>query len=111
MDAADFISPTGELTADLFPGIDLSAAVTAWINDALTRTSNPNAQRSWVLYRAYAHVADRMHAGLASESKGPASASRSDAQFRYWRTRANAHLAAFRSVMAPDGVVEVRPVW
>lgn len=112
MTAADFIQPTGELTTDLFPGVDLEAAVTAWIADAAARADNPNAQRSWVLHRAYATIADRMHAGLASESKAGASAARSAEQFRYWSRKAREHLAAYQAIAsAPSTVTEVRPVW
>lgn len=112
MDVTDFIQPAGELSEALFPGVDLEEAVAAWIADALTRTTNPNAQRSWVLHRAYSAVADRMHAGLASESKRGASAARAAEQFRYWSRKAATQLAAYQAVStARSAVTEVRPVW
>lgn len=110
--SADLISPVGELAASLFPGEDLETFVTAWLTDATERTDNLSAQRAWVYHRAYTHVANRMHAGLASESKGSASASRDASQFRYWARKAAAHLSAYRSAVGiTSSVAEVRSVW
>jgi hypothetical protein len=94
---ADFIHPTGELTADLYPGDELDVNVAAWLAQAVGLTDDEAKQRHWVLYRAYGTVANRFHAGLASESKGPASAARSDGQFRFWAGKAMDHLRAYHA--------------
>lgn len=96
LEPGDFIQPTGELAAGLFPGENLETLVTAWLADAANRAEDDEErQRAWVLHRAYATVADRFHAGLASESKGPVSAARSDEQFRYWSQKAAYHLRRY----------------
>jgi hypothetical protein len=87
-EVGDFIAPAGELTLALFPDVTLTESVAAWLEQAEGLTDDEDAQAAWVYHRAYAHVADRLHAGLANESKGPVSAARSDAQFRYWQGRA-----------------------
>ena len=101
----DFISPAGELTESMFPGDDLEEFVAAWLADAVARSDDEARQRSWVLHRAYKTVANRFHAGLASESEGPVSASVSAEQFRYWNALADKHARA----AAGSGMY--RPVW
>ena len=101
----DFISPSGELTPSMFPGSDLEVFVAAWLVDAEQRTDDEDKQRSWVLHRAYKTVANRFHAGLASESEGPVSASVSAEQFRYWNALAEKHARAFA------GANSYRPIW
>jgi hypothetical protein len=102
--ADDFVSPVGPLTPTLFPGEDVSALATMWLADAETRSESESAQREWVLHRAYAYAADLMHAGLASDTKGPVSASRSDAQFHYFARKALAHKYAFLALTGVRGV-------
>ena len=104
--ASDFIEPAGELAPALFPGETLTTLVTAWIEDAEARyEDDETAQSHWVLHRAYTTVANRFHAGLASESKGPATAARSDEQFRYWSRKAALH------ARAATGANRYRPVF
>lgn len=91
----DFISPTGELSPSMYPGEDLEVFVAAWLADAAALSDDEGKQRSWVLHRAYKTVANRFHAGLASESEGPVSASVSADQFRYWNALADKHARAF----------------
>ena len=102
----DFIFPEGELSPDLFPGETLATLVTAWLADAVERAEDDvERQRAWVLHRAYRTIANRFHAGLASESEGPVSASVAADQFRYWSNLADKQLRAF----AGSGMY--RPVW
>ena len=109
---SDFISPAGPLTPALYPGENLETLVAAWLADATALTDNANAQTSWVLYRAYDHVADRLSAGLSSETKGPVSASRSDQQFAHWRRKSARALAAYQAITrAARGVTSVEAVW
>jgi hypothetical protein len=103
--AADFIAPAGELTPGLFPGENLTTLVSAWLVDAVALTDDEARQRHWVLHRAYVTVSHRFHVGLASESKGPVSASRSEAQFKYWAALADRHLRGF------SGASMYRPVF
>lgn len=105
LQAADFIEPAGELNEGLFPGADLTAYVQAWITDAESRTNDEAAQDAWVYHRAYTTIANRIHAGLASEKKGDAAASRSDAQFAYWSGRASAALARYAARTGTAGPV------
>ena len=107
----DFLQPAGELSESMFPDLDLDEALTAWLNQAITRTDNENAQRHLVLHRAYTVVANRFHLEAASETKGPVSASRSGEQFRYWNRKAAQHLGSYRSIGVHSTVTEVRPVW
>lgn len=105
LEVASFIEPVGELAASLFPDDTLETLVTAWLADAVARTDDEDLQTHWVLHRAYTTVANRFHAGVASESKGPHSASRSDTQFKYWSGKADRHLRAFRAG------TPLEPVW
>lgn len=105
LEVSDFIEPTGELSSTLFPADTLTTNVAAWIADATARTDDEELQTHWVLHRAYSTVANRIHAGLSSESKGPVSAARSDAQFRYWSGKAARHLRAYRAG------TPLEPVW
>lgn len=58
---ADFIAPTGELTADMFPGDTLSTNIDAWITEAEAKAaSNDDAQKAWVYYRAWTGIANRL---------------------------------------------------
>ena len=66
--AADFIQPTGDLHADMFPLTPeereagttslakLTAHIDAWIAEATARTTEEAAQRAWVYHRAYRAV-------------------------------------------------------
>lgn len=93
----DLIEPMGELGESLFPGGDLEEFVAAYLADAQARTSSEAGQRAWVYHRAYTSVANRIHAGLASEKKGDAAASLASDQFQYWQAKADAALADFNA--------------
>lgn len=112
MEPSDFISPTGDLTEGMYPGEDVEELVTAWLQDAQARTSDEARQAAWVYYRAYRHVANRMHAGLASERKGDQAASIDPAQLRYWQRKADEALTTYRGgATATSGATEVRSAW
>lgn len=106
MTVADLIEPLGELSDSMFTDVD--EYVAAWLTEAEGKTSNEAAQRAWVYHRAYTSLANRMHAGLASEKKGDASAARSDAQFAYWAGRASSALATFNGLTAGAGPILTR---
>lgn len=96
MTVEDLIEPMGELSQSMFP--DLGEYAAAWLAEAQGKTSSEVAQRAWVYYRAFTSFANRIHAGLASEKKGDAAASRSDSQFAYWSGKAAAALATFNGL-------------
>lgn len=107
-----FIAPKGELTEGMYPGEDVEELVTAWLQDAQARTSDETRQAAWVYHRAYTHVANRMHAGLASERKGDQAASIDPSQLKYWQRKADAALTAYRAgATSTSGVTEVRSAW
>jgi hypothetical protein len=57
----DFIAPTGELRADMFPGDTLATNITAWLTQAAVKApDNDDAQTAWVYYRAWTDVANRL---------------------------------------------------
>lgn len=110
MQPGDFIEPHGDLSEGMFPGVDLEEYVTAWLTDAQARTDDEARQRAWVYFRAYTSVANRLHAGLASERKADAAATVDGRQFAYWRAKAAAHLQVFQGTSA-SGVTKVTGVW
>lgn len=111
MEPSSFIEPEGMLSESMFPGADLEEFVAAWLTDAESRTDDEAKQRAWVYYRAYTSIANRMHAGLMSESKADASAARGANQFAYWRAKAEAQLIAYRGAGTTSGVTELRSAW
>jgi hypothetical protein len=100
----DFITPLGEFTPAMFPNDDLDALVTAWIAAAELKSEDERAQREWVMHLGFTVAANGMHAGLASDTKGPVSASRSDAQFHYFARKALSHKYAFLALTGVRGV-------
>lgn len=64
--ANDFTEPEGKLQSDLFPGIDLTTYLTAWIATALAKAAavesafEEEAAEKYVYYLAYSHIADRL---------------------------------------------------
>jgi len=59
--SGDFIAPTGELRADMFPGDTLATNIAAWITSAEAKApDNDDAQTAWVYYRAWTSVANRL---------------------------------------------------
>lgn len=98
MTPAEFIEPAGDLTTEMFPGKDLPVFVQAWLSEAEGKTSLVAAQRAWVYYRAFSHVANRLNAGLASDRKADAAASLDASQFRYWRDLANERLSEYQTL-------------
>lgn len=93
MEVESFIHPQGDLTEEMIP--DAEDAVAAWITEAEGKSSVEARQRAWVYYRAYTSIANRFHAGLASERKGDAAASVAIDQFTYWRRKASEALRGF----------------
>ena len=96
--ATSFIEPAGELSEELFPGKDLEEFTTAWLAEAVTKTSSEAAQAAWVYYRAYLTVANRMNAEASSERKGDVTAARVADQLAYWRKLAAEHRQEFDSL-------------
>jgi hypothetical protein len=98
--AADFIEPAGELSAELFPGKDLNAFVTAWLTEAQGKTGVEAAQREWVYYRAYKTVSNRFMSEAAGEGEGQRNAYRSIAQQQHWDELATRHLRQYQALTA-----------
>lgn len=97
MDVTDFISPDGLLTADLFPGKNLEAMVSAWLTDGETRAAAADtlerrneAATAWVYYRAYFDVWQRL-------SSNPASLSLDGTSMSMGQDQINSYLTLWKS--------------
>ena len=97
MDETDFISPVGFLTPDLFPGRDLTTLVTAWLADAVSKASAAatleqlnEAVKSWVYYRAYFDVWQRL-------SSNPSSLSLDGTSMSMWQEQIASYLNLWKS--------------
>lgn len=75
----DVTQPLGELDATLFPSGDMATLVTGWLYQAeqkveadgnIASADQNAAALSWVYYRAYSHVAQRLAASPTSVSVG-----------------------------------------
>lgn len=86
--ASDFIEPAGELSSDLFPGVDLTTFVTGWLADAATRTTDEAAQAAWVYHRAFTSIANRLSGGATSVKEGGVTVTVGGHQAEYWLDRA-----------------------
>lgn len=113
MTSADLIHPTGELSALMFPGEDMTTIVTQWLNDAVARTSTivdltqqADAQRAWVYYRGYTALANRLAATPNSESSfgGEAQRGWSESRPTHWRKLAEERLTTFQALTAAPAV-------
>lgn len=93
--ATDFIEPTGELSEEMFPGKDVEEFAGAWLAEAASKAGGESAQRAWVYYRAYSHVANRMHADPANAREGSVSVQVTDAQIQHWQRLAMRHAHEF----------------
>lgn len=99
----DFIAPTGELTADMFPGDTLSTNITAWLAEAVVKAAdNDDAQKAWVYYRAWTGVANRLGttpAEVGIEGEGNVKTLKEQIAFAqgraaYWRSEYEAETAS-----------------
>lgn len=97
MDVTDFISPDGLLTADLFPGKNLEAMVSAWLTEAEIKAAAANtverqteATRAWVYYRAYFDVWQRL-------SSSPSSLSLDGTSYAMGQDQINSYFNLWRS--------------
>jgi hypothetical protein len=92
--ADDLKEPTGELTADLFPGSDLDDLLAGWLtqaetlvegNSAIATANHNTAAAAWVYHRAYGHVARRLAAAPSQVSvDGTVSKSSATDQRKYF---------------------------
>lgn len=101
--ATDFVAPTGELTADMFPGDTLSTNVAAYLTQAQSKApSNDDAQTAWVYYRAWTAIANRLGTNPAEidiEGEGSTRLLREQIAFAqsrasYWRAEYEAETSS-----------------
>jgi len=108
---SDFIYPQGELQPAMFPTAgELQANLAQWLDEAagksaitsLSTADEANtAATHWVLYRAYAAVAQRIALQPSSESRGDVDRSWGQGRIDYFSGLSAAHKASF------DGLVTV----
>lgn len=110
-----FIAPAGRLTQDQYPNLDLEEAITAWMAEAALQADEEPAQAAWVYYRAFDTLASRLMSEAASESRGAASASRSESQLAHWVKERDRALAQYQALTGgkhtSGGVVPFRAGW
>lgn len=105
MDIADFLSPVGLLTADLFPGQNIEAMVAAWLIQAEQHAAaaptdrQAEAAEAWVYYRAYHNVWQRLSSNPASLSLDGTSYSMGQEQIAAYRSLWMQYQADFGQVM------------
>jgi len=118
---SDFITPTGRLDANLFPGKALVDIVTAWLDKAQTKAINVEityrdaATEAYVYYLAYSTVADRLAAEPNSVSiDSAASVSKAIGQDRiqYFARLAQKYLDDFNGYLdLPPKPEKPRSTW
>lgn len=114
MDVADFIAPVGLLTPTLFPGQTLETLVAAWLAEAETRAAaaatleqHTEAVRSWVYYRAYFDVWQRLSSNPASLALDGTSYGMGQEQIAAYLNLANSYQETFNQAM---GLVKGKPI-
>lgn len=94
--ATDFQQPLGELDPNLFPGVNLTDYVDAWISEAEDLTDDEARQRAWVYHRAYRTIANRLNAGVGGAREAEVSGYRLGNQFQYFNRLADKWLAEYK---------------
>lgn len=109
MTNGDFIHPTGELTSDMYPGETLATNVDAWIVEAQSKTSDEDARKAWVYYRAFLAVANRFHAeAMIVDISDQVSRTRVLGQAQYWKDRSDQQMDAFLAATQNSGSFAIR---
>lgn len=103
----DFKQPLGELTPDLYPLGDIDALLTGWLAQATAKVlaaagiavaDHDSAAASWVYYRAYTHIAQRMNSEPEQvRAEGEIAMTTKADQRKYFADRAAAALLEFAS--------------
>lgn len=101
----DLIYPSGDLLPSMFPDNDIVPAVTVWLHESVDRTGDLTAQRSWIYYRAYTAVANRIAATPNNENSfGTHSTSWGSDRIQAFRDLAAANLAEYTRLTG-DGLL------
>lgn len=115
LSAEDFLQPEGELTLDLFPGVEnvVDVLFNGWLQQAIAKIdaldSAPDddnrAAAAWVYHRAGGHIANRFMNSATSTNVGPVSRSYASDQRTYWLNYAAEKLTIWNE-LAPteDGI-------
>ena len=107
----DFIRPAGRLREEHFPGDDLDALLTTWIQNAQAKTSGlgleseieEKAQAAWVYHLAYSDIADRLNFNPATvDVDGEVSTQTLVSQMKDARTKADAYADAFDALTTDE---------
>ena len=100
--AADFKRPTGRLSPDWFVD-DLDASLTAWLAEAVTKTSDEAIQAAWVYHRAYQTLADDRSLVAATTAADDIRESFSDSQVAHWQKLADSMRAQYERLAGLGG--------
>lgn len=104
-----FVSPAGDLRPDMLPGESLTAALTAWIEEADAKTADfdsaiqDEAGAAWVYHRAYRAVFLRLNSipsDASVEEKGRVAWTR--AQIDAFKALSDEYRAAFDGYAADE---------
>lgn len=107
---SSLIYPIGELTVAMFPDGDLDTNVTAWLQEAGTKTSDNDVARHWVYYMAFRTVASQIASTPTSEAYfSNVSRSWGDGRVDYFDRLAKQHLEKYDLLAASSNVIARRP--
>lgn len=107
--ADDLKYPDGELQPAMFPGGDIDTNLDVWLADAVTKTTNDDAQRHWVYYRAYTVIAGRLAVAPSSQSSfGDISRSIAGSQIKHFADLATQHRSEFDRLTETESFTELR---
>lgn len=106
---ADFKRPTGRLAAAWFTD-DLSAALTVWLAEAITLSTDEAVQVAWVYHRAYQTLADDRALTAATTAADDIRESFTDAQLTRWQTLADGERSRFDALTGSSGGPVITPV-
>lgn len=99
---SDFERPTGRLSPDWFAD-DLDEALTAWLAEAVAKSSDEASQRAWVYHRAYQTLADDRALVAQSVAADDIRESFSDSQVTHWQRLADAALSEYEGLAGLGG--------
>lgn len=106
----DLIYPGGDLLPSLFPDGDIQTVVGVWLTEATGKTSDTDAQRAWVYYRAYSAVATRIAGTPSSESSFNNQVTNWGAdRVKHFAELAETQLAEYRRLTGSDAMTANKP--
>ena len=107
---SDVTYPTGDLQPSMFPDGDLSTSATAWIADAVLQTTDEDAQKHWVYYRAYTAISNRIAATPSQENSfSNHTVSWGADRVKAFNDLAGKHLAEYSRISGNDVMSSTRP--